>query len=142
MCVTHAHCVQMPLEEWKFFNERVKKDFTILGSLRCLHSNGVSTHQAKVGGKQEAMSARLYKCPNRPKYTNDDEQAKPQSSTKKRKSSQTTFVLSTKGVPFSKEEFGAFEKQALYAVLDANLAFQWTDSRQVKKLCQMIKPEL
>ena len=85
------------------------------------------------------MAAHLRNCPNQPKSTIEDDENEKE---KKRKLLQTTLAVSTKGVPFSKKEFAEFEKQALYAALDANLSFQWTDSGEVTKLFRMMKPEV
>ena len=47
--------------------------------------------------------------------------------------------MAKRDVPFTDKQYEDFETQALYACLDANLAFQWTDSEQVMKMFQMCK---
>lgn len=100
--------------------------------------------EVKVGGVQKSMQAHLRSCPNQPKDESEEKNGEKSddSSLKKRKLSQTTFTAAKKGTPFTEKEFAEFEKQALRAALDANLAFHWTDSYHVKKLFLMMKPEV
>ena len=128
---------------------RVKRriKFTIGQSAFCKAcvEAGLPEDEVKVGGVRDSMATHLRKCQNQPQKSVDETEQKTEASgtsMKKRKLTQTRFEVAKKGVPFSKQEFEKFERQALYATLDANLAFQWTDSHEVKKLFEIMKPEV
>lgn len=74
--------------------------------------------EVKSGGVQSSMQAHLRKYPNQQKYDTEEQKSTSNNSKaeKKRKLTQLLNWL-----------------KALYAALDANLAFRWTDSVHVIK---------
>jgi hypothetical protein len=133
----------MPLKEWDFFDKGGKKNSCQYWAIcKACKEAGV---ESKVGGVQGSMQAHLRQCPNRAIEESEQKEIAGSNNNssfalKKRKLSQTTFEVATKGIPFSKEQFVEFERQALRAALDANLAFHWTDSVEVRKLFQLMMP--
>lgn len=160
-----APLVKMPLDEWKWFEKGQPKNKVHYWALHhgCVKAieqgdaePGTTLNSIRCAGTKEAMRTHLRRC----QFVEPD--AKdflfPQGSKRQSSSSslvddlnapvakrsktqiQATFELAKKDVPFNRKQQDEFERQSLFAALDANLAFQWTDSEEVAKMFRMCKP--
>ena len=80
------------------------------------------------------MVAHLWRC----NYL-EKEIHKGYQNTKHELTQQTFHVLNSSSAPMTKTEYHKFQKQNLYACLDANLAFHYTESLHVQTLFKMRK---
>eukprot|EP00475_Leptophrys_vorax_P030707 TRINITY_DN461_c0_g1_i1.p2 TRINITY_DN461_c0_g1~~TRINITY_DN461_c0_g1_i1.p2 ORF type:complete len:159 (-),score=43.83 TRINITY_DN461_c0_g1_i1:878-1354(-) len=144
----------MPIKEWDLFHKGAKKNSSHYWVVcKACRDAGVEDEAIQVAGTADAMRAHLRKYANLPAEDEGQEQNGPTSNNsglrskfpvalKKRKLTQTTFEVAKADVAFAPSQFEEFERQSLYAALDANLAFPWTESEEVVKLFKMCKSSL
>ena len=69
----------------------------------------------------------------------EEEICKEYQNTKHKLTQQTFHIVNSFSAPMTKTEYDEFQKQNLYAYLDANLEFHYTESLHVQKLFKMMK---
>jgi len=69
----------------------------------------------------------------------EEEIRKEYQNTKRKLTQQTFHVVNSSSAPMTKTEYDKFQKQNLYACLDANLAFHYTESLHVQTLFKIMK---
>ena len=119
----------MPLKEWNCFNKGEKNN-----SIHFWAQCKATSCDAKIAGTKDGMAAHLKRC----NYL-EEERCKEYQNTKRKITQQTFHIVNSYSAPITKTEYDEFQKQNLYACLDANLAFHYTESLHFQKLFKMMK---